>query len=148
MYQVAQARRVRVRNSSYYAYKLVADLPNTPEYLLKEGDGKTPNQYMDLAIETVEYGLNKTIPMWVKSGPKLVGYNEALQVKVDLTEEGLNEIISENHLNKDKLLSINLYRRYGYILAIGLLILVAILAIGHRNVKSRSTNNLYKLKTI
>lgn len=118
------ARRGRI--SLYYDYKIVADLPNSAQYLIDSGDKSNSPQYLDLAIETKEYALNKTIPMWVNGKPNLVGYNQVLGKKVSLDEDAINQIIKDNHLNKEELLKLNIYRKYG-----GYIVLVCLIITGY-----------------
>lgn len=122
----ASARRIKGRSSSYQDLKLVADLPDTEAYQIPVQAGWKENHYMDLATLTVEYGLNKSFPLWVKEDPILVGFDKLTGMYYVLPDAELDKIIKDNNLDKKKLLRLNLYRKHGGKIVLGLLIALAI----------------------
>lgn len=106
----------------------VADLPDTDEYMVKEGTkfGGTKNQYADLATFHKEFNVAWFFPLWIIQEPKLVGYNETDGTYYDLSDQQLQTILDQNKLDKNKLNKLGFYTRYGGKLAAGLLILFII----------------------
>lgn len=101
----------------------VADLPDNEAYALDE-DGK---KFIDLGRLHHEYNIAWIMPLNVTQAPKLVGMvpGEA-NTYYDLSDEQVNEIIKENKLDKEKLLSLGFYTRYGGKIVAGLLVLLII----------------------
>lgn len=100
--------------------EIVADLPDTEKYVVKEGS----KEYLDLARIHQEYNIAWVIPAWITVEPKLVLAKKESDEYFELTDEQLNQIISDNKLNKESLLQLGLYTRYG-----GKLILVLIIGL-------------------
>lgn len=112
--QTSEAR-ARIPFGEREALTKVADLPDTDEYLIKEGSKmmNTKNQYLDLATFHKEFNIAWILPLWVTQEPKLVGYNEADKTYYELTEQELQTILDENKLDKNKLNKLGFYTRYG-----------------------------------
>lgn len=100
--------------------EIVADLPDTEEYVEKEGS----KEYLDLARIHEEYNIAWIIPAWITQEPKLVLAQKDSDQYFELTNEQLDKILSDNKLDKDSLLGLGFYTRYG-----GKLILLLIIAL-------------------
>lgn len=101
----------------------VADLPDTEAYAAGRG-GK---RFIDLGRLHHEYNVAWIMPLKVTQAPKLVGIaaGEA-NTYYDFSEAQLNEIIKANNLDKEKLLRLGFYTRYGGKIVAGILILLII----------------------
>lgn len=100
--------------------EFVADLPDTEKYAVKEGS----KEYLDLARIHQEYTIAWIIPAWITQEPKLVLAKKESAEYYELTNEQLEQIISENKLNKENLVQLGFYARYG-----GKLILLVIIGL-------------------
>jgi hypothetical protein len=100
--------------------EIVADLPDTEKYLENENS----KEYLDLARMHQEYNIAWMIPAWITQEPKLVLTKKDSDEYFELTSEQLNQIISDNKLNKENLLQLGLYTKYG-----GKLILLLIIGL-------------------
>ncbi len=99
----------------------VADLPNTNEYRASANS----SQYIDLARLHGEFNIAWILPLWITEEPRLVGYVQGKNEYYELPEDELQQILKENKLDKDQLLKLGFYTRYGGKL-MGLLILALI----------------------
>ncbi len=101
---------------------IIADLPDTEEYLSKAGS----KEYLDLGRLHQEYNIAWIIPAWITEEPKLVLTKKDSDEYFELSNEQLESIISTNKLNKENLLKLGFYSRYGgkmiLLLLIGLII--------------------------
>lgn len=104
---------------------LVADLPDTEEFLIEKGSKLTnrPDQYFDLATIHEEFNIAWVLPLWINKEPRLVGYNKAKDLYYDIPDAELNQILAENKLDRKKLEKVGFYTRYG-----GKLVALAIIA--------------------
>ena len=100
--------------------EIVVDLPNTEKYIANEGS----KEYLDLARMHQEYNIAWIIPAWITQEPKLVLTKKDSDEYFELTSEELNQIIIDNKLNKENLLQLGLYTKYG-----GKLILLLIIGL-------------------
>ncbi|MBN9295594.1 MAG: hypothetical protein J0I41_01225 [Filimonas sp.] len=117
----------------------VADLPDTEDYLIEKGESdsgkvklvvvdkkRLESKYLDLATLHEEFNIAWIMPLWVTKEPRLVGYNASNETYYNLTDEQLDEIIKANNLDKNKLLGLGFYTRFGgklvALLLIGLII--------------------------
>lgn len=67
------------------------------------------------------------MPLNVTQAPKLVGMVEGeANTYYDLSDEEVNEIVKANNLDKEKLLSLGFYTRFGGKIVAGLLVLLII----------------------
>ncbi|MBS7229673.1 hypothetical protein KHA90_01440 [Flavobacterium psychroterrae] len=88
--------------------EIVADLPNTDEYLSKEES----NTHLDLARLHQEYSI-AWIPVWITQEPKLILAKEHSDRYYELSNEEIEKIISANKLKKEQLLKLGFYTQYG-----------------------------------
>lgn len=102
--------------------EIVADLPDTEKYAANDGS----KEYLDLARIHQEYNIAWVIPAWITQEPKLVLTKKESDEFYELTNEQLDQIISDNKLNKESLVQLGLYTKYGgkliLLLIIGLII--------------------------
>lgn len=102
--------------------EIVADLPDTEEYAVKEGS----KEYLDLARIHQEYNIAWIFPAWITEEPKLVLAQKDSDEYYELPNEQLDQVIKDNQLNKESLVKLGFYRRYGgkliLLLIIGLII--------------------------
>jgi len=102
--------------------EIVADLPDTEKYAVSKGS----KEYLDLARMHQEYNIAWVIPAWITQEPKLVLAKKENDEYFELTNEQLDQIVSENKLNKENLLQLGLYTKYGgkliVLLIIGLIL--------------------------
>lgn len=114
--------KVRIPFGKIDKIEIVADLPNSEKYIAAEGS----KEYLDLATLHQEYNIAWVIPAWVTQEPKLVLSKKDSDEYYELTDQQLAEIIKDNKLDKESLLQLGLYTRYGgkviLILIIGLII--------------------------
>lgn len=109
--------RARIPVGDMEALNKSADLPDTEEFMIDEG------QYADVGtlynVFTVAF-----VPLWVTKEPKLVMYNEKDGKYLELPDAEMDKILKDNKLEKDKLLSLGFFVRFG-----GKLIALALLAL-------------------
>ncbi|WP_152969722.1 hypothetical protein [Pedobacter sp. Hv1] len=102
--------------------EIVADLPNTEKYAVSIGS----KEYLDLARMHQEYNIAWVIPVWITQDPKLVLAKKESDEYFELTNAQLDQIVNENKLNKESLLQLGLYTKYGgkliVLLIIGLIL--------------------------
>ncbi|WP_163401253.1 hypothetical protein [Flavobacterium fluviatile] len=119
---ITVSAKVRIPFGKIDKIEIVAELPDNEKYTATEG-GK---DYLDLATLHQEYNIAWVIPAWVTQEPKLVLAKKDSDVYYELTEQQLAEIIKDNKLDKESLLQLGLYTRYGgkviLFLVIGLII--------------------------
>lgn len=86
--------------------EIVAELPDTEDY--KDGPF-----HLNLARLHQEY-IFAWLPIWITEEPKLVlARDENATSYYELSAEQLNEILIANELDKDKLLPLGFYTRFG-----------------------------------
>jgi hypothetical protein len=100
--------------------EIVADLSDTEKYVANEGS----KEYLDLAKIHQEYNIAWIIPVWITQEPKLVLAKKESDEYFELTNEQLDQILSDNKLEKESLLQLGLYTKYG-----GKLILLLIIGL-------------------
>lgn len=119
---IMASAKVRIPFGKVDKIEIVADLPNTEKYTASEGS----KEYLDLATLHQEYNIAWVIPAWITEEPKLVLAKKDSDVYYELTDQQLAEIIKDNKLDKESLLQLGLYTRYGgkviLLLVIGLII--------------------------
>ena len=98
--------------------EIVADLPDTEKYLENENS----KEYLDLARIHQEYNIAWIIPAWITQHPKLVLAKKDSNEYLELINEQLDEIISDNKLKKESLLQLGFFTKYGGKLILLLLI--------------------------
>jgi hypothetical protein len=106
-YNLASAR-ARIPIGKVNKIEIVSDLPNTEEYLSKEES----NVHLELARLHQEYSIT-WVPVWITQEPKLVLAKPDSDRYYELSDEQLQKIISTNKLNKEQLLQLGFYTRYG-----------------------------------
>jgi hypothetical protein len=115
--------------------EIVVDLPDTKKYVASEGS----KEYLDLARIHQEYNIAWIIPAWITQEPKLVLAKKDSDEYFELTNEQLDQIISDNKLNKESLLQLGLYTKYGgkliLLLIIGLILYGIFSKVKPKNVK-------------
>lgn len=102
--------------------EIIADLPDTEKYAVSKGS----KEYLDLARMHQEYNIAWVLPVWITQEPKLVLAKKESDEYFELTNEQLDQVVSENKLNKESLLQLRFYTKYGGKF-IGLLIIALIL---------------------
>ena len=114
----AHARK-RISIGTSEQLKTVAQLPNTEEYLLDNGD------YLNLGILYERFEI-AGLPFWVTEEPKIVGVNTFKRdMYYDLDEADIQAIIQENNLpSADELKHIGFLDRY-----LGALILLVVIGL-------------------
>ncbi|WP_437921939.1 hypothetical protein [Sphingobacterium sp. LRF_L2] len=100
--------------------EIVANLPDSEEYKEKE----STSVYLDLARLHQEFNIAWIIPAWITKEPKLVLTTDGADVYYELTDAQLEDILLANKIDKDKLLSLPFYTRYG-----GKIVLVLLLGL-------------------
>lgn len=98
--------------------EIAADLPDTEKY----AESKGSKEYLDLARMHQEYNIAWILPLWITQEPKLVLAKKESDEYFDLTDEQLDQILTENKLDKESLLQLGLYTKYGGKLLILLII--------------------------
>ncbi len=111
--------------------EIVADLPNTEDYKV-EG---TTDRYLDLGRYHQEYNVAWIFPVWITEEPRLVLAEKDSETYYTLTKEQLDFIIKENNLNKEELVKLSLYTRFGGQAVVGLLILLMLYSFISKNKK-------------
>lgn len=119
---VMMSAKVRIPFGKIDKIEIVADLPNDERYVATPGS----KEYLDLATLHQEYNIAWVIPAWITQEPKLVLSKKDSDVYYDITDAELAQIIKEKKLDKEELLQLGLYTRYGgkaiLVLLIGLII--------------------------
>lgn len=119
---IMASAKVRIPFGKIDKIEIVANLPDNEKYTVSEGS----KEYLDLATLHQEYNIAWVIPAWITQEPKLVLAKKDSDVYYELTDQQLAEIIKDNKLDKESLLQLGLYTRYGgkviLILLIGLII--------------------------
>lgn len=95
----------------------VADLPDTDDYKIKDGE------YADVGLLYDVYTI-AIVPLWVTKDPVLVAYNEKSGQYMQLPEAEMDAVLKKNNLDRGELSSPGFYVRYG-----GKLIALALLAL-------------------
>ena len=102
--------------------EIAADLPDTEKYAVSKGS----KEYLDLARMHQEYNIAWIIPLWITQEPKLVLAKKESDEYFELTNEQLDQVVSENKLNKESLMQLGFYTKYGgkliVLLIIGLIL--------------------------
>lgn len=98
---------------------IVSELPDNEMYETSEGS----KEYLELATLHEEFNIAWILPLWITKDPKLVLYNEKSDTYYDASEEEMNEILAENKINREDVLKVPFYNKYGG--KIVLLILIA-----------------------
>jgi hypothetical protein len=119
---IVASAKVRIPFGKIDKIEIVADLPNDERYAATPGS----KEYLDLATLHQEYNIAWVIPAWITEEPKLVLSKKDSDVYYDITDAELAQIIKEKKLDKEELLQLGLYTRYGgkviLVLLIGLII--------------------------
>lgn len=119
---IVASAKVRIPFGKIDKIEIVADLPNDERYIASEGS----KEYLDLATLHQEYNIAWIIPAWITVEPKLVLAKKDSDEYYEVTDVELAQIIKENKLDKEDLLQLGFYTRYGgkaiLIIIIGLII--------------------------
>lgn len=119
---IIASAKVRIPFGKIDKIEIVADLPDNEKYTASEGS----KEYLDLATIHQEYNIAWVIPAWITAEPKLVLAKKDSDQYYEVSDEELAQIIKENKLDKEELLQLGLYTRYGgkaiLIVLIGLII--------------------------
>jgi len=114
--------KVRIPFGKIDKIEMVADLPNDERYAATPGS----KEYLDLATLHQEYNIAWIIPAWITREPKFVLAKKDSDEYYEATDAEIALIIKENKLDKENLLQLGLYTRYGgkaiLIIIIGLII--------------------------
>lgn len=89
--------------------EIVAELPDTEQYAESEGS----NEYLELARLHQEYSIAWIIPAWITEEPRLALAKKDANECYALSEERIDQIIAEEQLDKESLLKLGFYTRYG-----------------------------------
>jgi hypothetical protein len=114
--------KARIPVGKVQEVKVVHDLPNTEEF----SENNSTTNFLDLATFHEEFNIAWVLPLWITIDPKLVLYSKASDTYYELSEEELNTIIKNNNLNKEDLLNIGFYKKFGGKI-VGVLIILLIL---------------------
>jgi len=114
--------RVRITVGEIEVLKKVADLPDVEEYKIEHG------HYADIGVLYRVYKI-AFIPLWVTKEPVLVACDEQEDTYLSLPDAEMDGILRKNNLQRDKLLNIGFYTRYGGKLAALLLLAIIIYGI-------------------
>ncbi len=118
---LASARGIPIPFGKQEKLKVVYDLPDSTTYADEEGN------FFDIASLHEEYNIAWIFPLWITQEPKLVLMKTGVDDEYwDIPEETLNAIIEENKLDKEELLSLGFYTRYGGKIVFGIFILFCI----------------------
>ncbi len=105
---ILSARGIPIPIGTEQKLKVVYDLPDTEDYQDESGTN------FDLARFHEEFNVLWFIPLWVTEDPKLVLMKQGVDDEYwDLDEEMIDNIVKENNLDKDELLSLGFWTRYG-----------------------------------
>ena len=85
----------------------VHDLPDTDDFKTKEGN------FIDLATLHEEFNIAYILPLYITKEPRLVGYDKGTDSYYDIPESELDAIIASEKLDKEKLLKLPFYTKYG-----------------------------------
>lgn len=118
--QTVSARGVRIPFGDREVLNKVADLPDTDDYKIDEGN------YIDLATLHQEFNIAYILPLYIEKEPRLVGYCEKENTYYELTDEQLSTILEANHLDGKKLNRLGFYTRYSGKI-VGLIIIALII---------------------
>lgn len=109
--------------------EVVAELPDNEKYVGNRGS----KDYLELATLHQEYNIAWVIPVWITKEPKLVLAQKDSDIYYEVTDDELSQILIENKLDKESLLQLGLYTRYGgkavMVILIGLMIFALYLKI-------------------
>jgi hypothetical protein len=106
-YQLSAKARIPV--GKIQVINTVHDLPNTEAF----SENNSTTNFLDLATFHEEFNIAWVLPLWITIDPKLVLYSKTTDTYYELTDEELNTIIKDNNLNKEELLNIGFYKKYG-----------------------------------
>ncbi|WP_348800283.1 hypothetical protein [Flavobacterium adhaerens] len=106
---IVMSAKARIPFGKIDKIEIVADLPNEDKYLTVQGS----KDYLDLATLHQEYNIAWIFPIWITQEPKLVLAKKDTDFYYELTDQQLSEIIKENKLDKESLLQLGFYTRYG-----------------------------------
>ncbi len=96
--------------------EIVQELPDTDDFLADDG------QYVDLACLHKRISI-MWIPVWVTGEPKLVLMKKNVaDTYWEVDDETLEQILKEQNLDKDDLLSLGFFTRYGGKILIALIV--------------------------
>lgn len=118
-YKSAEAR-LKIPFGNREVLTKVADLPDTDAYK-SDGGG-----YIDLGMLYEEYNIAWIMPLSVTKEPRLVGLTKDKSTYYEIPEEELQKILADNKLDKNKLLKLGFYTRYGGKIVAGLLVALII----------------------
>lgn len=99
----------------------VADLPDKPEFETTDGS----KQYINLGRLYTEYNV-LWLPIYIVKEPILVGIDPVKDIYYDIPEAELTEILKSNNLDKNELLKLGFFTKYGGKLVAGLIIVLLI----------------------
>ncbi|MFD2598833.1 hypothetical protein ACFSQ3_07695 [Sphingobacterium corticis] len=105
--QFAEAR-LKVPVGKVEKINIVHDLPDTDDFRVSDG-----GKLLDLATIHEEFNIAWVLPLWVTKEPRLILSDAEKDIYYDLTNEQLDEIVRTNNLDKDDLLGLPFYTRYG-----------------------------------
>lgn len=130
---VKSQARARITVGEIEVLKKVADLPDVEEYKIENG------QYADIGVLYQVYKI-AFIPLWVTKEPVLVASDPKEDTYLEIPDAEMDGILRKNNLQRDKLLNIGFYTRYGGKLVS--LLLLAIIIYGIIPSKKRKRNVL------
>lgn len=102
--------------------EIVSELPDNEMYETSEGS----KDYLDLATLHEEFNIAWILPLWITKEPKLVLYSSKSETYYDLNEEELALTLSENKINKEDVLKVPFYNKYGGKIVFGIILALII----------------------
>jgi hypothetical protein len=112
--------KARIPFGSREVLNKVHDLPNTDAFKLDGGN------FMDLATFHKEFNIAYFLPLYVIEEPKLVGFDEQTETFYEIPQNELDAILAAEKRNKEELVQLSFYTRYGGKLVALLIIAVII----------------------
>ena len=112
---------------------IVSELPDNEMYETSEGS----KEYLELATLHEEFNIAWILPLWITQEPKLVLYNEKSDTYYEVSEEEMNEILTENKIKKEDVLNVPFYNKYGG--KVLLIILIGLVAWSYMGKKEEET---------
>ncbi len=113
-------RGIPIQFGTQEKLEIVHEFPETEDYTLE-------GAHVDLASLHEEFSIMWILPLWVTSEPKLVLVkNKNTEEYWELDEKVMDNLLKEEELDKEELLTLGFYTRYGGKIILGLFIALGI----------------------
>lgn len=122
--------RPSIKIGKSYKLSQVADLPDTDDF-----KDRFEASFLDLATLHEEFGIHKVLPLWITKEPFLVLAVDGLDEYVVLTEDEIDALLAAHRLDKEKMLQLPFYNRYGGKLVFLLFVVLGVFAFVHEKKK-------------